>query len=206
MQARRCKYSDHQLGHGPRVLCEGMEGIISNRADARPTCRQSRLVAEGQVQNREEFVVVGWTDPEGARHCSGRYCLATTIQTGGCLCRARRDWMTMWSSNGFGVGYNRSPLPKCHSTRHRLRTTVRFTARAGECTGVRPELVAEVQILTWTGNNLLVRSFTRVSGRTRIGRGLPSAPNQPRSAASKISDRSGLPSDASAKSQGIRPS
>src|SRR5580693_4023970 len=29
--------------------------------------RQSRPVAEGECLNREEFVVVGWTDPEGAR-------------------------------------------------------------------------------------------------------------------------------------------
>jgi ATP-dependent DNA ligase len=62
------QYSDHQIGRGPEFYaraCElSLEGIISKRADA-PGDRG--LWVKVKCQNREEFVVVGWTDPEGSR-------------------------------------------------------------------------------------------------------------------------------------------
>src|SRR5258708_6458341 len=60
----------------PRVLCEGMEGIISNRADAPYSPGKIGLWLKAKCKNREEFVVVGWTDPEGARPLIGALLLA----------------------------------------------------------------------------------------------------------------------------------
>ena len=65
------RYSDHQVGQGPafhRHACElGLEGIVSKRLDAGYSPGQRGLWLKTKCLNREEFVVVGWTDPEGSR-------------------------------------------------------------------------------------------------------------------------------------------
>jgi hypothetical protein len=68
------RYNDHQIGQGPafhRLACQhGLEGIVSKRADSRyEPDRRSWL--KTKCLNREEFVVVGWSDPEGSRHRIG---------------------------------------------------------------------------------------------------------------------------------------
>jgi hypothetical protein len=68
------KYSDHQIGQGPafhKLACEhGLEGIVSKHVDGRyEPDRRSWLKVK--CLNREEFVVVGWSDPEGSRHRIG---------------------------------------------------------------------------------------------------------------------------------------
>jgi bifunctional non-homologous end joining protein LigD len=74
------QYSDHQLGHGPEFYaraCElSLEGIISKRADAPYSPGNRGLWLKVKCQNREEFVVVGWTEPEGARPWLGALLLA----------------------------------------------------------------------------------------------------------------------------------
>jgi ATP-dependent DNA ligase len=53
-----------------------LEGIISKRADAPYSPGDRGLWVKVKCQNREEFVVVGWTDPEGARPWLGALLLA----------------------------------------------------------------------------------------------------------------------------------
>src|SRR3984893_3881670 len=68
------QYNDHQIGQGPafhRLACEnGLEGIVSKRVSGRyEPDRRSWL--QTKCLNREESVVVGWSDPEGSRHRIG---------------------------------------------------------------------------------------------------------------------------------------
>ncbi len=69
------RYSDHQTGQGPAVLRQasslGLEGIVSKRRDApyRPGRGASWLKVK--CRNREEIVVIGFTDPEGKREGFG---------------------------------------------------------------------------------------------------------------------------------------
>jgi ATP-dependent DNA ligase len=71
------QYSDHQIGRSPEFYakaCElSLEGIIVKRADA-PGNRG--LWVKVKCLNREEFVVVGWTGPEGSRPRLGALLLA----------------------------------------------------------------------------------------------------------------------------------
>ena len=75
------QYSDHVLGQGPaffRQACNlGAEGIMSKLADApyRPGDRGGAWL-KTKCLNREEFIVVGWTDPEGSRPHLGALLLA----------------------------------------------------------------------------------------------------------------------------------
>jgi ATP-dependent DNA ligase len=57
--------------------CESsLEGIISKRADAPYSSGDRGLSVKVKCQTREEFVMVGWTDPEGARPWLGALLLA----------------------------------------------------------------------------------------------------------------------------------
>jgi ATP-dependent DNA ligase len=64
------QYSDHQIGRGREFYaraCEmSVEGIVSKRTDAPYTPGNRGLWLKTKCVNREEFVVVGWTDPAGS--------------------------------------------------------------------------------------------------------------------------------------------
>jgi len=68
------QYTDHQIGRGPpfhRLACEhGLEGIVSKRVNA-PYEPGRRTWLKVKCLNREEFIVVGWSEPEGSRHRLG---------------------------------------------------------------------------------------------------------------------------------------
>src|SRR5580704_1826636 len=68
------RYNDHQIGKGPAIhglACQhGLEGIVSKRIDGRYE-PDRRTWLKTKCLNREEFVVVGWNDPEGSRHRIG---------------------------------------------------------------------------------------------------------------------------------------
>jgi bifunctional non-homologous end joining protein LigD len=74
------QYSDHQIGRGPEFYaraCElSLDGIIPKRADAAYAPGDRGLWVKVKCLNREEFVVVGWTDPEGSRPRLGALLLA----------------------------------------------------------------------------------------------------------------------------------
>jgi bifunctional non-homologous end joining protein LigD len=76
------QYSDH-VGQGPAFLrqaCKlGAEGIMSKLADApyRPGDRGGAWL-KTKCLNREEFIVVGWTDPGVAGRISARSCSPIT--------------------------------------------------------------------------------------------------------------------------------
>jgi bifunctional non-homologous end joining protein LigD len=106
---------------------------------------------------REEFVVVGWTDPEGARPLLGALLLAYYDPDGRLVYAGR-----------VGSGINRAELARLW---HRLQPLAvsqmplevppprsnRFGSPLvlSRVHWVRPELVAEVKFLTWTDDNLL---------------------------------------------------
>jgi DNA ligase D-like protein (predicted ligase) len=74
------QFSDHQIGRG-RVFDDHacalkLEGIVSKRADAPYAPGNRGLWLKVKCLNREELVVVGWTDPEGARPWLGALLLA----------------------------------------------------------------------------------------------------------------------------------
>ena len=65
------RYSEHVAGDGPSFRAQacklGLEGAISKQAD-RPYAPGDRGIwVKSKCLNREEFVVVGCTDPEGGR-------------------------------------------------------------------------------------------------------------------------------------------
>jgi bifunctional non-homologous end joining protein LigD len=65
------RYSDHQVGQGPAVLrhaCRlGLEGIVSKRRDSPYRSGRQPSWRKVKCANRDEFVIVGFSDAEGGR-------------------------------------------------------------------------------------------------------------------------------------------
>jgi len=74
------QYCDHQVGYGrafhEKACAMALEGIVSKRADAPYTPGNRGLWVKVKCLHREEFVIVGWTDPEGSRLWLGALLLA----------------------------------------------------------------------------------------------------------------------------------
>ena len=68
-------YSDHVVGQSPafydKACAMHVEGIVSKRIDAPYTPGNRGLWRKVKCLNRAEFVVVGWSEPEGRRHYLG---------------------------------------------------------------------------------------------------------------------------------------
>ena len=185
------QYSDHQIGRGPEFYtkaCESsLEGIISKRADAPYAPGDRGLWVKVKCQNREEFVVVGWTDPEGSRPWLGALLLAYYDPDG-----------RLGYAGRVGTGIDHAELGRLWRRLQPLATsemplqvapprTNRFGSPLvlSRVHWVRPELVVEVKYLAWTGDNLLrqvvYEGLREDKDPTDVQR---TAPNQPSSAGS----------------------
>ena len=154
-------YSEHEGGHGEafrRAACQhGLEGVVSKRVD-RPYLPGDRGVwVKSKCRNRAEFVVVGWSDPEGSRPLVGALLLGY-YEPGGRLIYAGR----------VGTGLSVKTLALLHQRLAPLATSgmplsspppkkTRFGGplALSRVHWVRPELVAEITFLGWTDEPLL---------------------------------------------------
>jgi bifunctional non-homologous end joining protein LigD len=165
-------YSDHQIGLGQafyeHACAAKVEGIVSKRADAPYAPGNRGLWLKVKCLNREEFVVIGWTDPEGRRPHLGALLLGY-YDSGGRLTYAGR----------VGTGINDAELERLWRRLQPLATdtmpldvppprSTRFGSPLvlSRVHWVRPELVAEVKFLTWTEDNLLRQVVYEECART----------------------------------------
>jgi ATP-dependent DNA ligase len=65
------QYNGHEAGDGELILKHagklGFEGVVSKTVDAPYAPGNRGLWRKAKALNRQEFVVVGWSDPEGSR-------------------------------------------------------------------------------------------------------------------------------------------
>jgi bifunctional non-homologous end joining protein LigD len=135
----------------------GLEGIVSKRADAAYAPDNRGLWVKVKCLHREEFVVVGWTDPEGSRPYLGALLLAYYDPDGRLIYAGRA-----------GTGIKQAEIERLWRRLQPLATdkmppevppprSSRFGSPLviSRVHWVRPELVAEVKYLTWTEDHLL---------------------------------------------------
>jgi bifunctional non-homologous end joining protein LigD len=154
-------YCDHQIGHGhafhEKACAMSLEGIVSKRADAAYAPGNRGLWVKVKCLHREEFVVVGWTDPEGSRPWLGALLLAY-YDPDGRLVYAGRAGTGIKQAELERLWRRLQPLAISNMP---LEVPPPRTSRFGSplvlsrVHWVRPELVAEVKYLTWTDDNLL---------------------------------------------------
>jgi bifunctional non-homologous end joining protein LigD len=155
------RYSEHVVGDGPRFRAEacklGLEGAISKRADQPYAPGDRGIWVKSKCLNREEFVVVGWTDPEGSRSHIGALLLGYYTKDGRLHYAGRAGTgITDKELNRLAVVLEPLQVPKMPLTEPPPRDS-RFGSplKLSRVHWVRPEIVVEVTYLTWTEDNLL---------------------------------------------------
>jgi bifunctional non-homologous end joining protein LigD len=148
------RYTDHQDARGPEFFqhaCSlSLEGIVSKQREAPYTPSRSRSWLKVKCVNREEFVVVGFSDPGGTRKGFGSLLLGYYDRDGKLVYAGR-----------VGTGFDHALLGEL---RKKLETLVRKekpVAALPKGTPVRdvhwvaPKLVAEIGFTEWTEDGLL---------------------------------------------------
>ncbi len=150
------RYSDHQIGQGTALLkqaaAHNLEGIVAKRRDALYTPGRGRSWLKIKCRNRDEFIVVGFTDPEGSREAFGALLLGYYDPSGALRYAGR-----------VGAGFSGARLAELH---HRLKALASRKApvplppedRRKDIHWTRPELVVEVEYAAWTADALIRQS------------------------------------------------
>ena len=156
------QYSDHIIGQGGeffRHACQvKAEGVVSKRVDA-PYGPGDRSGSWLKIKclNREEFIVVGWTDPEGTRPHLGALLLAYYAPDGPLVYAGRAGTgisvreLARLSTRLKPLASDRMPLDLPPPRASRFGSPLVLS----RVHWVRPELVAEVTYLEWTDDGLL---------------------------------------------------
>jgi bifunctional non-homologous end joining protein LigD len=147
------RYSAHQAGLGPEFgagVCEHkLEGTISKRRDARYQSGRSKTWLKMKCGNREELVIVGFTDPTGTRKGFGALLLGYFKPDG-----------TLTYSGRVGTGFSTEFLAdfaKHLRAIERKKPTVALPAglSARGTHWVEPKYVAEIRFAKWTSDGVL---------------------------------------------------
>ena len=155
------QFNGHEAGDGELILKHagqlGFEGVVSKTIDAPYAPGNRGLWRKAKALNRQEFVVVGWSDPEGARPHLGALLLGYYTDDGKLIYAGRVG--TGMSVKALvdlrrrldPLARKTSPLsaPPPRSTRYGSRLVLSRVHWA------EPKLVAEITYLTWTADNLL---------------------------------------------------
>jgi bifunctional non-homologous end joining protein LigD len=145
----RVRYSDHVRGQGEAFHAQacgmGVEGIISKRLGRPYRPGRGRDWLKVKCSARQEFVVVGYTDPSGSRVGLGALLLGVHDAEGRLVYAGR-----------VGTGFNDRTLAALSRRLEGMRQAsppVADPPRGARSRGVhwvRPELVAEVAFTEWT--------------------------------------------------------
>jgi bifunctional non-homologous end joining protein LigD len=151
----RIRYSEHFEGVPERVKEQAcamqLEGVICKRADAPYRSDRNRNWLKLKCIQREEFVVVGYTDPNGSRTGFGALLMGYYDGKG-----------ALHYAGGVGSGFNEKTLAELHKRLQQLERKIgpRIIVHGEEgpprgIHWVKPELVAELQFTEWTGDGVL---------------------------------------------------
>ena len=147
------RYSEHVVGRGEefyKSACKHeLEGIVAKRADAPYQTGRGTAWLKIKCQARDEFVIIGWTDPGGAREGFGSLLLGYYDPAKG-----------LRFAGAVGTGFDQKTL---RALRRRLDRLARRTSPSEEIARaaprrahwVAPELVAELRYSEWTRDGRL---------------------------------------------------
>ena len=147
-------YSEHIAGHADEVFrhaCQhGMEGIVVKRADAPYSGRRDRNWLKVKCEQRQEFVIAGYTEPAGQRSGFGAILVGVHDAQG-----------RLQYAGRVGTGFDERLLASMlKQFRQREQDEPAFfnPPTGQQRRGVhwlKPELVAEVKFAQWTQSGIL---------------------------------------------------
>jgi len=154
----RLHFADHVLGSGEALfeaMCrEGLEGVVSKRADAPYTGKRNRTWLKAKCTRRQEFVIVGWTPSDKKRgfkslllglHEDGGFRYAGKVGTG--FDQAMMDDL---AERLAGLAVKTPPVD--------AESLKPFKAALRGAKWVKPELVAEIAFAEVTPDKVLRHS------------------------------------------------
>lgn len=124
-----------------------MEGVIGKRTDARYTSGRSGVWIKLKCTQRQEFVIIGYTDPQGGRSGLGALALGVHDAQG-----------QLHYVGNVGTGFTQDVLKDLKARLQKLhidKPAAVDVARNVRANWVKPTLVAEVSFAGWTRENKL---------------------------------------------------
>lgn len=143
--------SKHVVGTGKRLFAQaqklGIEGIVAKRRASPYVSGRSKDWLKLKAVLRQEFVVVGWTEPQGSRRHLGALLLGV-YERG-----------ELRFAGHVGTGFNEATLADLHRRLAPLETKRKPVPDDPDTNSpvhwVRPKLVAEVKFAEWTYDGVL---------------------------------------------------
>lgn len=129
-----------------------LEGVIGKRAGSPYVSRRSADWIKLKCRLRQEFVIIGFTKPQGSRNGFGALLLGVYSAPGG---------DELLYAGRVGTGFNEAFLKQLHKQLRELeRETTPLTKsltglQARDLHWVQPQLVCEVEFAEWTGEGIL---------------------------------------------------
>ena len=155
------QFNGHEAGDGELILKHagklGLEGVVSKTIDAPYAPGNRGLWRKAKWLNRQDFVVVGWSDPEGTRPHLGALLLGYYTDDGK-LIYAGRVGTGMPVKVLADLRQRLEPLSRPKSPLNvppPRKTRFGSPLVLSRVHWVEPELVAEITYLTWTADGLL---------------------------------------------------
>jgi len=150
----RIRWTEFSSRNGVRLFHDACrrneEGIIGKHCESPYVSKRSRDWVKMKCVNEQEFVIGGFTDPQGVRKGLGALLVGYY----------EPDGKTLVYAGKVGTGFNNEMLVELRRRLERLeRAQSPFTK--GELSSgrgihwVKPELVAEIGFTEWTQNNML---------------------------------------------------
>jgi DNA ligase D-like protein (predicted ligase) len=141
------RFSTHRTGQGEahwREACQkGWEGVIAKRADSLYRSGRTRDWLKFKCENSQEFVIGGYTDPQGGRVGFGALLLGYYDEHGRLVYAGK-----------VGTGFDQRALRSLHATLREIeRPTAAFAAGdlpRSAVHWVEPRLVAQIGFAEWT--------------------------------------------------------
>lgn len=148
----KIRFSDHIPGSGKQVFenaCKlTLEGIISKDANSEYTQKRSKTWLKIKCMKRQEFVIGGYTQPQGARKYFGALLLGTYNGKGDLV-----------YNGNVGTGFTVETLKTLHTLLSKNKSAKNpfnsLPPRSGKVTWIKPVLVAEIEFTEWTKDNHL---------------------------------------------------
>ena len=197
----RVRFS-HDFDSRPEELLQNacrmrLEGMIGKRADAPYVSRRSPTWIKLKCTQRQEFVVGGWTDPQGSRTGIGSLLLGIHDEAG-----------HLRFAGGVGSGFDQKTLRSVKQALDAMPAEkTPFYEKPRDVRGhwVEPRLVAEVSFGEWTPDGRIRHSvfhgLREDKDASAIGREQPVAAATASSAARKASANTANPAQAAKSEQ-----
>ncbi|RMO89120.1 ATP-dependent DNA ligase [Pseudomonas syringae pv. philadelphi] len=153
-RSRLLRYSDaFQAGHQDIVssaAAMGLEGVIGKRAGSAYVSKRNADWIKLKCRLRQEFVIVGYSAPQGSRSAFGALLLAVNDDKQGLVYAGR-----------VGTGFNETTLKQLHKQLQPLQrdsSPLGKKLTAAQARGVQwlePQLVCEAEFAQWTREGIL---------------------------------------------------